>query len=62
MKMRTSNFIIISIAQRVMGKYGFGCRFHDLEYFEVGNIFIFLEFIINLKLALNVFFKKTNLI
>ena len=36
----------------------FGCRFHDLEYFEVGIIFIFLEFIINLRAPLQKFVEK----
>ena len=32
-----------------MAKYGFGRKFHDLKYFEVGDFFIFLEFLINLR-------------
>ena len=31
-----------------MAKYSIGCRFHDLQYFEVDFFVIFLEFIINL--------------
>ena len=34
--MRSTKLIIIGIAQKVMAKFGFGPRFHDLEYFEVG--------------------------
>jgi hypothetical protein len=37
--MRFSKLIIKSIAQKVMAKYGFERRFHDLKYFEVGHIF-----------------------
>ena len=33
-----------------MTKFGFECKFHDLEYFEVGfKKIIFLEFIIKLR-------------
>jgi hypothetical protein len=39
-----------SMAQNVMAKFGFGHRFHDLKYFEVGLFFfIFPHFIINLR-------------
>ena len=48
-KMIFSNLIAKSDAQKVMAKYGFGCSFHDLKYFEVGILFIFLEFVINLR-------------
>ena len=41
-----------------MAKYGFGRRFHDLKYFEVGFFFIFLEFIINLRATLQNFVEK----
>jgi hypothetical protein len=34
-------FIIQSTTEITMTKYGFGHRFHDLEYFEVG-IFVHL--------------------
>ena len=33
--MRCSKLILKSIAQKVMAKYGFECRFHDLKYLEV---------------------------
>ena len=42
-KMRSSKLILKSIAQKVMSKFGFARRFHDLKYFEVGFFFIFLE-------------------
>ena len=41
-----------------MAKSGFGRRFHDLKYFEVGFFFIFLEFIINLRAPLQKFVEK----
>ena len=46
-----------------MAKFGFGRRFYDLKCFEVGNFFIFLGFIINLRAPLrkNVD-KKFNII
>ena len=47
------NIIITKITQKAMAKVGFGRRFHDLIYFEVGFIFlIFLEYIINLRATL----------
>lgn len=46
MKLRFSKVISRSDAQMQMVESGFGCGFHDFEYFEVGNLFIFLEFII----------------
>jgi hypothetical protein len=47
--MRFSKLIIKSDTQKVMTKYGIGRRFHDLEYFEVGFVKTFLEFIIKLR-------------
>jgi hypothetical protein len=47
--MRSSKLINESIAQKIVAKYGVECRLHDLKYFEAGFIFIFLEFIINLR-------------
>ena len=47
-----------STTQRVMAKFGFGRRFHDIKYFEVGFIFMFLEFIINLRATLQKFVEK----
>ena len=52
MKIRFLNLIIKYISQKVMATYGFGRRFHDLEYLEVGIYFIGLEFIINLRAPL----------
>ena len=43
-KIWSIKLIIKSIAQKVMAKYGFGRRFHDLEYFKVTFCFIFIEF------------------
>ena len=31
MKMRSSKIIIKNITQKVMAKFGFGCRFHELR-------------------------------
>ena len=38
--MRSSKLIIKSDAQKQMVEYGFGRRFHDLKYIEVGIIYI----------------------
>ena len=38
-KMRSSKLIVESDAQKVIAKFGFGHRFHDLKYFEVGFFF-----------------------
>lgn len=35
-KMRSSELLIKITSQKVIAKFGFGCRFHGLEYFEVG--------------------------
>ena len=51
-KMRALRLIIKSDARKVMANSGFGCRFHDLAYFEVGRFFVFLEFFINLRASL----------
>ena len=32
-----------------MIEFGFGRRFHDVNYFEVGRLYIFREFIIYLR-------------
>ena len=47
--MRPLILSIKSDAQKQMIEYGFGCRFHDLNYSEVGIRFMFLEFIIYLR-------------
>jgi hypothetical protein len=38
-KMRSLKHVIKNIVKKVMAKYGFGHRFHDLKYFEVGFLF-----------------------
>ena len=38
-KMRFSKLIIKSDAHKILTKFGFGHRFHDLKYFEVGFVF-----------------------
>ena len=38
-QVETSKVIIKSDAQKWMVEFGFGRRFHDLKYFEVGVIF-----------------------
>ena len=48
-KMRPLILSIKSDAQKQTIEYGFGCRFHDLNYSEVGIRFMFLEFIIYLR-------------
>ena len=37
--MRSSKVIFKNIAQKVMTKYGFGCRFLDPKFFEVGTFY-----------------------
>ena len=49
MKLRSLILNIKSDAQKQMIKFGFGRRFHDINYFEVMIFYIFLEFIISLK-------------
>ena len=44
------------LLKKVMAKSGVGCRFHDLNYLEVGLFFIFLELILNLKAFLQTLF------
>ena len=41
-----------------MTKSNFGCRFHNLEYFEVRFSFIFVEFIINSRASLQNFVEN----
>ena len=36
MKMISSNLIIQSATQKVIANFGFGRKFQDLKYFEVG--------------------------
>ena len=57
--MRASKVIIKGDAQKVMGKCGFGHRFHDLKYFEVGIFLIFLDFV-NLRALLKNFLEKNQ--
>ena len=38
-KLRSSILIIKSDAQKQMVESGFGCRFHDVKYFEVEIFF-----------------------
>jgi hypothetical protein len=35
-RLRSSKLIMKNIAQKVVATFGFGRRFHDLIYFEVG--------------------------
>ena len=46
-----------STTQKVMAKYIFGHRLHDLEYFEVGFLFILLVLSIKLREPLQKFEK-----
>ena len=41
-----------------MAKYGLGHRFHDLKYFEVGILFVFLKFMIYSRTPLQQFVKR----
>ena len=43
------NTYIRSDTQKQMVEYGFGRSFHDLNYFEVGNFSMCLDFIIYLR-------------
>ena len=45
----SSKHIIKITAQKVMAKFIFGHRFHDLNYFEVVVFLVFFEFITNLR-------------
>jgi hypothetical protein len=57
--MKSTKVIIKNTTQRIMAKYGFERRFHDLKYFEVGLFpFILLEFNINLMSSLQKFVGK----
>ena len=58
--MTSSKLIIKSIAQKVMAKFGFGRKFHDLKYLEFGIFFLILEFIINLRETIQIFVKKNQ--
>ena len=40
-KMRSSKLIIKGTTQKIMVKFGFGCRFHGLKQFKVDFILIF---------------------
>ena len=51
-KMRSLNLIIKRYAPKVMTKFDFGQKFHNLKYLEGGFSFIFLEYIINLRATL----------
>lgn len=57
-KLNIMHVIIECTAQKVMVKYGYGCKFHDLKYFEVGFLFTFLAFVINLRAPIQFFFVK----
>jgi hypothetical protein len=46
---RYSKLIIKCIAQKIMLKFGFGRKFHDLQFLKLDFFPIFLEFIINLR-------------
>ena len=56
--MRSSKLIIKSDVEKAMAKYGFGRKFHDLKYFEVGFFFVFLEFTRSLRVSLQKFVEK----
>ena len=57
--MRFLELLIKTTAQNVMAKFGYGRRFQDLQYFEVGSPPpIFLGFITNLRASLQTFEEK----
>ena len=58
--MSSSKLIIKNVAQKVMANYGLH-RCHDLEDFEVGFFFIFYEYTITLRAALQKIIEKINL-
>ena len=48
-KMRSSKLIFKSNPRKQMARSSFDCNFHDLNYFELDFLFIFLEFIIDVR-------------
>ena len=57
-KLRSSIFIIKSDAQKQMLEFGFGYKFHDLNYFEIQIFFHILEFIIYLRASSQIFLEN----
>jgi hypothetical protein len=47
--MRSSKLIMKSNAQKQMAKFSLGCKFHDINYFEIDFIFYALEVIVERK-------------
>ena len=56
--MRSSKLIMKNIAQKVMVKFGFGRKFHDLKHFEVGDFFSYSLTHINMRTTLQKIVKK----
>ena len=65
-KMRSSKLINKSDVRKQIVKFGFGCEFHDLNYFElylfIKMIYfsIFFEFIIHLRSSSNIFVQNRH--
>ena len=59
--MRSPQLIIKSNAQKQMARFGCGCEFHDLHYFELDFFFMFLEFLMHLRLSSNICIKNYQL-
>jgi len=59
-KMRCSKTIIKSIALKEMAKFGFGHKFHDLNILMLKFSFIFLEFVMNLRVSLQKVVKRNK--
>ena len=58
-EMRSSKLIIKSNAQKQMARFGFGRKYHDLNYFEL-EFFTFLGFIIHYILNVNFYHVLIN--
>ena len=52
--MRSSKVIIKHNAQKHMARFGFGHKFHNLNYFDLDFFFTFLHFIIHLRSSSNI--------
>ena len=59
--MTRAQIIVKSNAPKMMTKFSFERRLHNLKYFEVGFSFIYLEFIIWLRAKSQDFVENGNL-
>ena len=58
-KLRFSELIIKSDVEKQMIEYGCRPRFMTLDILKLGIFFIFLRFILCLRISSQIFFKKT---